>query len=102
MDRLDEAKLLAALLGVLKKESSKVREDLLEELHQELKDLPKELTDPLVEDSPEFNLLRLLFKAVSCLLRVVNCATLPIFKSILVTLPNFLLICLVTLFRFLG
>jgi hypothetical protein len=50
MDRLDEAKLLAALLGVLKKESSKVREDLLEELHQELKDLPKE---PIIVEGPE-------------------------------------------------
>jgi hypothetical protein len=50
MDRLDEAKLLAALLGVLKKESSKVREDLLEELHKELQDLPKE---PILVEGPE-------------------------------------------------
>jgi hypothetical protein len=36
MNHLDEAKLLSALLGVLKKESSKVRNDLLEELRTEL------------------------------------------------------------------
>lgn len=36
MDRLDEAKLLAALLGVLKKESSKVKDELLKEIYDEL------------------------------------------------------------------
>ena len=36
MNHLDEAKLLSALLGVLKKESSKVRDGLLEELRTEL------------------------------------------------------------------
>ena len=39
---LDEAKLLATLLGVLKKENSKVKEDLLKELYQELQ---KEIDD---------------------------------------------------------
>ena len=36
MDQVEHAKLLAALLGVLKKESSKVKSALLEELHTEL------------------------------------------------------------------
>ena len=36
MNHLDEAKLLSALLGVLKKESSKVRDGLLEELREQL------------------------------------------------------------------
>jgi hypothetical protein len=36
MNHLDEAKLLSALLGVLKKENSKVRKDILEELRTEL------------------------------------------------------------------
>lgn len=36
MDQVEHAKLLAALLGVLKKENSKIRDDLLKELHEEL------------------------------------------------------------------
>lgn len=36
MDQIEHAKLLAALLGVLKKENSKIKDDLLKELHEEL------------------------------------------------------------------
>ena len=36
MDQVEHAKLLAALLGVLKKENSKIKDDLLKELHEEL------------------------------------------------------------------
>ena len=50
MNQLDEAKLLGALLGVLRKESSKVRNELLEEIRQELDTLPKE---PFLIEGPE-------------------------------------------------
>ena len=50
MNHLEEAKLLAALLGVLKKESSKVRDTLLEELHSELKKI--ELPEPVLVEGP--------------------------------------------------
>jgi hypothetical protein len=45
---LNEAKLLGALLGVLKKESSKVRDELLKELREELNNL-----EPLLVEGPE-------------------------------------------------
>jgi len=46
---LDEAKLLGALLGVLKKESSKVREELIKELREELDNLHQ----PILVEGPE-------------------------------------------------
>lgn len=50
MDQIEHAKILAALLGVLKKESSALRNSLLEELHLELQKF--ELPQPiLVEGS---------------------------------------------------
>jgi len=50
MDQLEHAKLLAALLGVLKKESSKVKSALLEELHTELQKF--EPPEPILVEGP--------------------------------------------------
>ena len=50
MDQVEHAKLLAALLGVLKKESSKVKSALLEELHSELKKI--EPPEPILVEGP--------------------------------------------------
>jgi len=51
MDQVEHAKLLAALLGVLKKESSKVKSALLEELHSELNKI--EVPDPILVEGPQ-------------------------------------------------
>ena len=51
MDQVEHAKLLAALLGVLKKESSKVRSALLEELHSELQKFTP--PEPILVEGPE-------------------------------------------------
>jgi len=51
MDQVEHAKLLAALLGVLKKESSKVKSALLEELHSELQKI--EPPEPILVEGPE-------------------------------------------------
>lgn len=51
MEQVEHAKLLAALLGVLKKESSKVRESLLEELHLELE--KNKLLEPVLIEGPQ-------------------------------------------------
>ena len=51
MDQVEHAKLLAALLGVLKKESSKVKDALLEELHSELNKI--EVPDPILVEGPQ-------------------------------------------------
>ena len=50
MDQVEHAKLLAALLGVLKKESSKVKSALLEELQSELQKL--EPPDTILVEGP--------------------------------------------------
>jgi len=50
MDQVEHAKLLAALLGVLKKESSKVKSALLEELHSELQKF--EPPEPILVEGP--------------------------------------------------
>lgn len=51
MDQVEHAKLLAALLGVLKKESSKVKSALLEELHSELQKI--EPPEPILVEGPQ-------------------------------------------------
>ena len=51
MDQVEHAKLLAALLGVLKKESSKVKSALLEELHTELQKF--EPPEPVLIEGPQ-------------------------------------------------
>lgn len=51
MNHLEEARLLAALLGVLKKEKSSLREELLKELHTELNNF--ELPEPVLVEGPQ-------------------------------------------------
>ena len=51
MDQVEHAKLLAALLGVLKKESSNVKSALLEELHSELQKI--EQPKPILVEGPQ-------------------------------------------------
>jgi len=51
MNHLEEARLLAALLGVLKKEKSSLREELLKEIHSELGNI--ELPEPVLVEGPQ-------------------------------------------------